>query len=695
MALIEKIRNRQGLLMIMIGLGMVGFLIPYDAVMSLFGSGQNRPVGNIDGTSISAMEYQNALQKRRSLFNYTNNQALETEVWNDIIEGILLQEEYRALGLEVVQDEFDEIRFGEHISPYVLRTFYGGQATAEARENWKQTFSGMFNDLAGPGRANYQGYVDVIVQKRLREKYDMLISKGLYANGLEAKYEYVRGEEKANIEYVLAPYAQIADSLVTVSESDVRAMYNRRKNDASLKQLDGRDIEYLRFSIEPSQADIDAIQAEMQEIAAEWKTLENDTAFVIEKSGNPTYMSQQLRETEAVSDNDRQIFTSEVGTVVGPYEDNGVILIVKPVGFTDVPDSTVKCRHILLSFKDKDNSSEVTELTERADSLRKRLRAGEKFEDLVTKFTDDPGSKSTGGVYEFFPRGQMVKPFEDYCFDNSPGSIGIVETTYGIHLIEVLEQRWSVKQADLAIVARQVAASNDTKKEAYNTARDFAVNYGDYESFKTAADTMGYALTEAKNLRKGTGTVGSLRDAFEVVNWAFKAEKGEISTPFTVGNDYVVAVVTKVMIAGAPSFENVEAQMREEALKDAKAKYMIEKLKKAENLAQAAEIAQTTVKTGLNITLKSGTIPGSGVGAEPVVSGLAFAIPSGSMSLPLQGDHGVWVIAPTGEIIRALDKDNYFTEQDQVTSRMRGGISTRMFNAMKDGTKLKDERQSF
>lgn len=695
MALIEKIRNRQGLLLVMIGLGMLGFLIPYDAVMSLLGQGGNRSVGDIDGNSVTIIEYQNALQRRRSLFNYQNNQALENEVWNDMVEQILLEPEYRSLGLAVLQDEFDEIRFGDHLSPWVQRTFYGGGVDQEARENWRQTFASMFNDVAGPGRANYLGYVDVIVQKRLREKYDNLVTKGMYANNLEAKYEYLRGEEKVNIDFVLKKYADIADSVVKVSDNDVRALYNRRKNDPKLKQQEGRDIEYVVFRVESSKADIDALRSEMEGLVAEWETLDNDTAFVTKNGGSGTYISQQLRENQAMGDTEKSLFEAEVGTIVGPYEDSGVMLAVKPVAFTNVPDSAAKCRHILLSFKEKDNPEELKRLMNRADSLRKRLRAGDTFDDLAARFSEDPGSKNTGGVYDFFPRGQMVKPFEDFCFNSKIGAIGSVETTYGVHLIEVLDQRWTVRQADLAILVREVTPSAATRREIYNSARDFAINFSDPESFRTAADTMGYAIAEAKNIRPGAGTVGALREAFEVVNWAYKANRNEVSTPMTVGNDYVVSLLTKVMEAGVPPFENVADQMREEALKEAKAKYYIEKLKKSNNLDEAAEIADTQVKSARGITLKSGTVTGSGVGQEPRVAGLAFAIPNGSMSLPIQGEHGVWVIAPTSEVTTPDDRDEYFTEQDQVTARMRGGVPTRLFNKMKEGANVQDNRQGF
>ena len=63
--MIEEIRNRQGLLLAMIGIGMLGFLVPYDAVLALMGQGNARDVGSVAGESISAIDYRMEVDERR------------------------------------------------------------------------------------------------------------------------------------------------------------------------------------------------------------------------------------------------------------------------------------------------------------------------------------------------------------------------------------------------------------------------------------------------------------------------------------------------------------------------------------------------------------------------------------------------------------------------------------------------------
>lgn len=699
MAVLEKIRSVQWLLflaLILLGIGMLSFLVPYDAIMSLLGQGQNRSVAEVNGVSISSQEFQTALQQRGSLFNYQNNQSLENEVWNDMLEENLLADDYNALGLSVTQEEYDEIRYGENISPYIKQTFYGGEVTDEKRDQWRQKFTNMYNGETADARAQYEGYANIITAKRLRERYNALVTKGMYANTLEAKYDFLSGEEKVGINYVFKKFNDIPDSAVTVSESEVRAFYNKHKNDKEYAQTKARNLEYIKIPVEPSEKDIAAITDSLKSLKARWTAaLPNDSALVKANSLTGRYISETLRENANNTEMQKEILAAEVGSIVGPFDENGTSKLVRLVEMKSVADSTAKVRHILLKFNNKGTDEEVATLTARADSLKRAYKNGADFEDLVTRFSEDPGSVAKGGVYEYFPKGQMVPPFEDFSFNMPIGSIGAVETTYGIHLVEVLDQRWSVQEAQLAVVSKPIESSIATKKAAYSEASDFSINFNNLESFRAAADTMGYALVEAKNITSNAQTLaGGLKNAGEIVSWSFDSstKKGEVSNPILVDGNYVIAVITKLMESGVPPFENVQEEMRAEVIKEAKADMYVDLMKNGANLEAVAADASLTVKTASNITLKSATIPGSGAGPEPKVAGLAFAIPKDNMSLPIIGDHGVWVIAPSTEIITTDVPENLFEQQDAATSRLRGGAPVKMFNAMKEGADLEDQR---
>ena len=100
-------------------------------------------------------------------------------------------------------------------------------------------------------------------------------------------------------------------------------------------------------------------------------------------------------------------------------------------------DKTATVRHILLLTKDK-TPAEKSEIRKKMDGILARAKKGEDFAALAKEFTEDSGSKETGGLYEDFARGKMVKPFEDAAFSIPPGQIsGVVETEYGFHVLKV------------------------------------------------------------------------------------------------------------------------------------------------------------------------------------------------------------------------------------------------------------------
>ena len=79
---------------------------------------------------------------------------------------------------------------------------------------------------------------------------------------------------------------------------------------------------------------------------------------------------------------------------------------------------------------------------EQANDILKKIKAGEEFEKLQIELSDDPGSKSKGGDLGFFPRGRMLKQFEDAAFSLKPGETsGIVETQFGYHIIKLEEKK--------------------------------------------------------------------------------------------------------------------------------------------------------------------------------------------------------------------------------------------------------------
>lgn len=667
----------------MIGIGMLGFLVPYDAVMALFGQGSSQDVGEVNGVAISGLQYQMEVQERRRL-GFSGDQLAE-EVWSDLTSNIVLSDDFEALGLTVSDEEYEEMLFGTVFSPYMNRAFY---SNAETKAFWQQNFDAMLS--TDRGIADFMAYKRLIVSKRIREKYENLVTVGIYSNSLEGKYDYVGANQKVNFNYVLKAFNQIDDSEVEVSDSAVRAYFKAHKNDSEYEQTAGRNITFARIPLQASPEDAAAIEAEMTTVRSNWEnSADSDSAFVAglnEQAFVPTTLRKSDVETDV---NEATFFEAAAGAFVGPYLKNQAYRVARVMEFYAEPDS-VSCRHILLKATDPQDRAEMDRLMGRADSLKRALRRGESFDDLAERFSEDPGSKSKGGFYDFFTRGRMVKPFEDYCFENKPGSIGAVETTFGVHLIEVMDHTAPIERVKIALVERAIEPSTTTARNSYSAASEFAISASTRDEFMQAAGNAGYTTNLATNVARGAASIAGLRNAAELVAWAYGAEEGEISNPILVDKNYVVGYLDRITEKGAPKFEYVEEQMRQGAIKEAKAeKYAA--MMATGTLDEIANAVGEKVSTASNISLKFPTVSGAGAQAEPEVVGMAFAIPVGNLSNPIVGKNGIWVIAPTSST-EAAGKGDYLSEQTSLLARARGAATTRISNAMLEAANVKDNR---
>ena len=127
--------------------------------------------------------------------------------------------------------------------------------------------------------------------------------------------------------------------------------------------------------------------------------------------------------------------------------------------------NTVDVRHILflvdsssLDTKSETYDDDLAKLQAdakaKAEDALQQWKSGDATEDsfaaLATELTEDPGSKSTGGLYEKVYHNQMVQSFNDWCFDASrqAGDTDIVETNYGYHVMYFVGQNipyWQVQ----------------------------------------------------------------------------------------------------------------------------------------------------------------------------------------------------------------------------------------------------------
>ncbi len=686
MAMISTLRKQGWLVLALVGIGIVGFLIPYDAVMAMFGGASDK-VGVINGESIKQDQWRTMLQEQSELFSYNNSQThgLENDVWNNLIETTLLQPEYQSLGLMVTDEELDEILFGNFLSSYVKSTFYQGQDSLPFKEQMRESFKKMETEKPNL----FVGYRRLVIEKRLKEKYDALVGAGAYVNSLDAKSLFHQSNDKASIVYVVKPYAQIMEGEISFSNEDIENYYNEHKNDRDFKQERSRTIAYVRIPLVTSAADSAATIESLQALAVSFKASKNakeDSLFAAINGGNPANAKVKYAAGSFPEPFNTQMAADSIGRVMGPFVTEGIARVVKLTSRGTEIDS-VQARHIL--FKEKGAAGKA-----KADSLKKEIQSKKNFAEMATKYSTDPGSAVKGGDLGMFARGAMVPEFDAACFNGKIGDLQVVESQFGTHLIEVTKKGASKPVTFYAQVERPVSPSAATKKETYQKAIDFIQNHGDSVSFRAGAVESYGSLIFSPNVRPEATAVSGVQNASEIINWAYntETEEGTISQPISVEDGIVVVCLMEIKEKGVPSLRNVYDRVKQEVIKEKKAeKYMA--MMTGSSMEEIAGKVSGQVKTFENLSLAMRNIPESGVSeTENAAIGAAFGLPTGNISAPIKGKGGVYVIQRAADVTRVESPDNYVSFRKDKMRGQKASAPTTLFNSLREAAEIEDYR---
>jgi len=640
MALIQKIRKRQGLLLAFVGLGMLGFLIPYDAVMSLFGSdaGDDVVCQIGESTTISRADFDREVGKREAL-GFANS---DQDVWNDMIEGALLSDTYEALGIDIQEEEVQSMMDGTLYSDFMNRAFSYNPRTPQDTAR-SMNFKLMFDDLLEKEDPRFQGYVELLAEKRRQEIFDEIASRSLHVNSLEAKYDNLIQNSPSSFQYVVKRYDDIPDSEVEVSDADVSAYYEAHKSEY-WQDFESRDLFYVEVPIIATEEDERAAYSLIEQRTNDWRAKGGalsamDSRFDLIPTWQHSVAGPQSASLEFKSLNsnvasamESALFVEPIGTVVGPYKVGNDYISSRVV--TGFQPESVTSRNILIALQD----------TAMADSLVGMLRDGTPFDDLLT-YSLDANATSTGGVIEIAER-DSSDAYHDFCFTRPIGIIDRVETPEGWRVTQVIDQQ-GFTSANLAFIRGSIAASTSTKKAAYDKARALTkVSDKSKSGLTSEAQKLNLLYAEANNLTENSTLPGKLNTE-NVVSKAFEltSSVGRVMSPIQTPNAYYVILLMDIQRPGLPSQKNIEDDMRTGAINLKKGALYANQMAGASSMDALASSIGETVKNANQISWKS---PAS---IEPQVACAALSTEIGAMSTPIIGKTGVWVILP-----RTLDQ---------------------------------------
>jgi parvulin-like peptidyl-prolyl isomerase len=527
-------------------------------------------------------------------------------------------------------------------------------------------------------------------------KYTNAIEKAIFMPTGLAEAEIKRGDAQHPAQYVYVPYIDVNEDEIAVTDEDAKRYYNANKED--FDQEEGRNIEFINFPLAPSESDREAVRAELATLSLEWMNQEDDSVFVNLHS-DVRFQSEYYTITELVGTGlDTLVDGQSVGFQKGPIDLGGAFAVVKLVDRKIVPDS-VKARHILIPFAgatraDASITRNPQEARVLADSLFAYLEENPSaFEAVSEAFSSDIVAKEKGGDLGYFSRGSMAKPFENFCFFKKNGSMGVVPTQFGWHVIQVTDQKGSNDVYKIGQIIREILPSEGTIQDLYNQASGYAAEAQTAEDYRVLASDKGFFLRPARNLGRFEEVVSGLGAARRVVRWAWdeEREEGNIGLLENDGKGYVVVVLTDKLNEGTTSFELVQGQCLEAAKKDAKKALITERLENA--LTGASTIEEVAAAAGKEVRTLSFRISQfniAGVGNEAAVVGTICGLEPGSLSGVITGENGAFVaITSPATPAPVLDYSN----MAQNTQRsIRNLVGTQAYKALEEKAKIEDMR---
>jgi len=688
MAVLNSIRKRGVFLILIIALALFSFILSDIINKGSSAASVQNVVATVNGTEILREDFMTQVDEyQRNLGpNAAASQAMNL-VWDRQLKSLLYDQQVKALGLTISEEQLnDQLRMtlannptfqdenGLYSDARLLEYMAAIQNNARAKQQWDTFLKGVRESLG-------------------QSTYATLVTSGMEVSMADGEQLYRFENDKIDIEYLHVPYSSIADEDVEVSESEIKAYIREHAKDFEVDPM--VDLEYVIFEESASNEDMEAQKGDLTALIEGFNSAD-DVAFYVNDNSDQNFVDQWVRKEGMAQILRDSLLALPEGDVYGPYRDGSNFKLSKVVATMQIPDS-VEARHILipvgLSRADSITRSPA-EARAFADSLYAELKKNRrKFDDFVRAHSSDVGSVEKGGHYDYFGYNTMVAPFRDFCFEGRTGDLGVVESQFGVHIIEIEGQKEKSTAYKVATISREIEPSEATLSLVFSESAKFE-EAARNEGFTVAADQKGLTPRPVNRIGALDANIPGIGNNRSIINWAFQEDVsvGDVKR-FNLNESYVVAQVTrksteKALMSVAEASATVTPILRKQ-----KKAQMIRQGLSGTTLQELASSQNVTVKTASALTRATPTI--AGAGTEPVVVGAAFGVGALNTTELIDGETGVFKVRVLSEQ-PAVALENYSSYVNQIKSGLLvNAINTRIFNALKAIADIEDNRADF